>query len=268
MLSINNVSVRYGRSVQALRNVSFDVPEGEVVCVLGGNGAGKTTLLRAISATLKLHRGTITSGDVSFDGHRIDRMDPARIVEKQVIQVPEGRQIFGRMSVDENLRAGGLTANPKRREAARQRIYDLFPRLEERSKQPAGLLSGGEQQMLAIGRAMMTEPKVLLLDEPSLGLAPQLITRIGQIVTMINQEYGTSIVLVEQNASMALRVSHRAVVLEVGELALQGNSAELANSEDVQQLYLGGHGGHEAAEAQQERARNRPPRRKLGVWAG
>ncbi|MFV0535428.1 MAG: ABC transporter ATP-binding protein [Cumulibacter sp.] len=268
MLSINDVSVRYGRSVQALRNVSFDVPEGEVVCVLGGNGAGKSTLLRAISATLKLHRGTITSGNVSFDGQRIDRMDPARIVERQVIQVPEGRQIFGRMSVDENLRAGGLTANPKRREAARDRIYSLFPRLQERSKQPAGLLSGGEQQMLAIGRAMMTEPKVLLLDEPSLGLAPQLITRIGQIVTMINEEYGTSILLVEQNAAMALRVSHRAVVLEVGHLALQGKSADLANSEDVQQLYLGGHGSSEETEAAEQRIKNRPPRRKLGVWTG
>lgn len=266
MLSIKDVSVRYGRSVQALRNVSFDVPEGEVVCVLGGNGAGKTTLLRAISATLKLHRGTITSGQIDFDGQRIDRLDPAHIVEKQVIQVPEGRQIFGRMSVDENLRAGGLTANPKRREAARARIYELFPRLEERAKQPAGLLSGGEQQMLAIGRAMMTEPKVLLLDEPSLGLAPQLITRIGQIVTQINQEYGTSILLIEQNASMALRVSHKAVVLEVGELALQGNAAELAESEDVQALYLGGHGGHDDS-AEQKNA-NRPPRRKLGMWAG
>ena len=265
MLSIKDVSVRYGRSVQALRNVSFDVPEGEVVCVLGGNGAGKTTLLRAISGTLKLHRGTITSGSIEFEGERIDRLDPARTVERQVIQVPEGRQIFGRMSVDENLRAGGLTANPKRREAARARIYELFPRLEERAKQPAGLLSGGEQQMLAIGRAMMTEPKALLLDEPSLGLAPQLITRIGQIVTQINEEFGTSILLIEQNASMALRVSKRAVVLEVGELALQGDAAELASSEDVQALYLGGHGGHDEHDAQ---VAARPRRRKLGIWAG
>ncbi len=268
MLSIKDVSVRYGRSVDALRNVSFDVPEGEVVSVLGGNGAGKTTLLRAISATLKLHRGALTSGQISFEGKRIDKMDPARIVEQQVIQVPEGRQVFARMSVDENLRAGGLTADPKRRSVARDRIYELFPRLEERSKQPAGLLSGGEQQMLAIGRAMMCEPKVLLMDEPSLGLAPQLIARIGQIVQQINSEFGTAILLIEQNASMALRVSHRAVVLEVGELALEGKASELAESDEVQALYLGGHGGGATDTADDPLAPKINRHRKLGLWAG
>ena len=269
MLSIKDVSVRYGRSVQALRGVSFDVPEREVVAVLGSNGAGKSTLLRAISATLKLHRGTITGGEITFEGKRIDKMDPANIVLQRVMQVPEGRQIFGRMSVDENLRAGGLSADPKRRESARDRVYTLFPALAERSKQPGLLLSGGEQQMLAIGRALMCEPKVLLMDEPSLGLAPQLVTRIGNIVTEIN-EMGTAVVLVEQNATMALRVAHRAVVLEVGELQLQGSAEDLRNSEDVQHLYLGGHAESEEesdaeAAAAKKAAHNR---RVLGVWNG
>lgn len=267
MLSIQDISVRYGRSVQALRGVSFDVPDGEVVAVLGSNGAGKTTLLRAVSATLKLHRGSITSGSVTFEGDRIDKLDPANVVIRRVLQVPEGRQIFSRMSVEENLRAGGLTADPKKREAARERIYTLFPRLKERAKQPGGLLSGGEQQMLAIGRALMSEPKVILLDEPSLGLAPQMVTQIGNIVTEINQA-GTSVLLVEQNATMALRVAHRAVVLEVGELALQGTAEELRNSEDVQHLYLGGHAESDATADDEAAAAKSTKRRTLGVWNG
>lgn len=245
MLSIRRVSVRYGRSVQALHEVSFDVPEGSVVAVLGSNGAGKSTLLRAISATVRLHRAAITSGEVLHNGTRIDRMDPAQIVRRRVLQVPEGRQIFSRMTVEENLRAGGLTAASSKRETARDRVYELFPQLADRAKQPGGLLSGGEQQMLAIGRALMCDPEVLLLDEPSLGLAPQMVSRIGSIVTEINSA-GTAVVLVEQNATMALRVAHRAVVLEVGELALEGSADELAASDDVQRLYLGGHAGSEA----------------------
>lgn len=240
MLSIKDVSVRYGRSVQALRNVSFDVPEGEVVCVLGGNGAGKTTLLRAISGTLKLHRGTITSGSIEFEGQRIDRLDPARTVERQVIQVPEGRQIFGRMSVDENLRAGGLTASPKRRETARARIYELFPRLEERAKQPAGLLSGGEQQMLAIARALMSRPKLLLLDEPSLGLAPIVVKQIFQTLRELAQT-GMTLFLVEQNANHALRLSDRGYVMVNGEIRMSGTGAELLGNQEVRDAYLGGH---------------------------
>lgn len=267
MLSIQDISVRYGRSVQALRGVSFDVPDGEVVAVLGSNGAGKTTLLRAVSATLKLHRGSLTSGSVTFEGDRIDKLDPANVVIRRVLQVPEGRQIFSRMSVEENLRAGGLTADPKKREAARERIYTLFPRLKERAKQPGGLLSGGEQQMLAIGRALMSEPKVILLDEPSLGLAPQMVTQIGKIVTDINKT-GTSVLLVEQNATMALRVAHRAVVLEVGELALQGTAEELRNSEDVQHLYLGGHAESDATANDEAAAAKSTQRRTLGVWNG
>ena len=269
VLSINDLSVRYGRSVTALRGVSFEVPDGQVVAVLGSNGAGKSTLLRAISGTLGLHGGSIIGGSVEYDGDRLDRLDPAGVVRKKVLQVPEGRQIFGRMSVEENLRAGGLATPASAREDARERVYDLFPILKERAGQPGGLLSGGEQQMLAIGRAMMADPQVLLLDEPSLGLAPQMINRIGRIVTEIN-ERGTAVVLVEQNATMALRVSDLAVVLEVGELALQGPAGELADSEDVQRLYLGGHAESEDAAQQETQAavRSARSRRGLEVWRG
>lgn len=267
MLAIEDVSVIYGRSVQALRGVSFEVADDEVVAVLGSNGAGKSTLLRAISGTLALHGGSVTGGMVSVDGTRIDRLDPAAIVRRRVLQVPEGRQIFGRMTVEENLRAGGLSADPRTRTSARERVLALFPRLAERLGQPGGLLSGGEQQMLAIGRALMCAPRVLLLDEPSLGLAPQMVQRIGSIVTQIN-ESGTAVVLVEQNATMALRVAHRAVVLEVGELALSGTAQELASSSDVQRLYLGGHAESEStAERELEAARSDDSRRRtLSVW--
>ncbi|MEO3938323.1 ABC transporter ATP-binding protein [Dermatophilaceae bacterium Soc4.6] len=267
MLQLDNVSVRYGRSVQALRGVSFEVAEGEVLAVLGSNGAGKSTLLRAISGTLPLHGGSVTSGAVTFEGQRLTGLDPAAIVRRRLLQVPEGRQIFGRMSVEENLRVGGLSAEPRHRDAARERVFELFPRLKERLDQAGGLLSGGEQQMLAIGRALMSNPKMLLLDEPSLGLAPQMINLIGTIVTEINDS-GTAVVLVEQNATMALRVAHKAVVLEVGELALSGTAAELASSEDVQRLYLGGHAeSDERAQADVEHARAKV-HRTLSVWRG
>ncbi|MEP6798624.1 MAG: ABC transporter ATP-binding protein [Lapillicoccus sp.] len=267
MLTIDDVSVKYGRSVQALRGVSFEVAKGEVVAVLGSNGAGKSTLLRAISGTLPLHNGSMTGGQVTFEGDRIDRLDPAAIVRRRVLQVPEGRQIFGRMTVEENLRAGGLSADPKSRAAARDRVLTLFPRLAERASQPGGLLSGGEQQMLAIGRALMCAPQVLLLDEPSLGLAPQMVQRIGSIVTQIN-EAGTAVVLVEQNATMALRVAHRAVVLEVGELALSGTAEELSKSSDVQRLYLGGHAESDATAKDELAAAGTSRRRTLSVWRG
>ncbi|WP_018156017.1 ABC transporter ATP-binding protein [Demetria terragena] len=269
MLQITDLSVRYGRSVKALHGVNITVPDGKVVAVLGSNGAGKTTLLRAISGTLGLHGGTITSGSVAYGETRLDQMDPAGVVRHKVLQVPEGRQIFGRMSVEENLRAGGLASPAAGRDAARDRIYDLFPVLKERAKQAGGLLSGGEQQMLAIGRAMMAAPEVLLLDEPSLGLAPQMVARIGEIVRDINAS-GTAVVLVEQNASMALRVSDLAVVLEVGELKLEGPADELAASEDVQRLYLGGHAeSDEEAEAELSDATSSiRSQRGLEVWRG
>lgn len=269
MLTVADLSVRYGRSVAALHGVSLEVPDRSVTAVLGSNGAGKSTLLRAISGTLGLHKGTVTSGRVEHDGRRIDNLDPATVVRHKVVQVPEGRQVFARMSVEENLRAGGLSVPGSDRDEARERVFELFPVLRERAGQAAGLLSGGEQQMLAIGRALMTTPQVLLLDEPSLGLAPQMIARIGRIVQEINSQ-GTSIVLVEQNATMALRVADHAVVLDVGEVALEGPADELAASEDVQRLYLGGRADarEETDGAESRGASPATGRRTLGVWRG
>jgi branched-chain amino acid transport system ATP-binding protein len=243
VLTIRNLRVRYGRSVTALHGVDLDVPDDGVLAVLGSNGAGKSTLLRAISGTLRLHRGTVTDGEVHFGGSRTEKLDPAAIVRLGIVGVPEGRLIFARMTVDENLRAGGIAARSSRAEA-RRRVHDLFPVLAERGSQRAGLLSGGEQQMLAIGRALMSSPKLLLLDEPSLGLAPKLVERIAATIREIHDQ-GTSVVLVEQNAAMALTVADHAVVLEVGRVALSGTASELAESKDVQRLYLGGHAERE-----------------------
>ncbi len=268
MLSVRGLSVRYGRSVQALQDVDLDVAREGVVAVLGANGAGKSTLLRAVSGTLRLHRGAITGGTISLDGNRIDRLEPAEIVARGLVGVPEGRQIFSRMTVEENLRAGGLGArSAERRAAARRRVQDLFPVLGDRASQRAGLLSGGEQQMLAIGRALMSSPRVLLLDEPSLGLAPKLVVQIGRIIREIHQQ-GTAVVLVEQNATMALQVADSAVVLEVGRIAVTGSAAELAASDDVQHLYLGGHAeSDEQAESETAAARAQD-RRQLSRWTG
>ena len=261
MLTLSGLTVRYGRSVQALHGIDLELAAGSVLAVLGSNGAGKTTLLRAISGTLALHRGTVTGGTIALGGDRIDKLDAAAIVRRGIVQVPENRQIFTRMTVEENLRAGALAA----RASARDRVYGLFPQLAERGSQRAGLLSGGEQQMLAIGRALMSQPKILLLDEPSLGLAPRLVTRIGRIVAEIHQQ-GTAVVLVEQNATMALRVAEHAAVLEVGRVALRGASAELAETDQVQRLYLGGHAESDRTAEAEAAAAAAAPRRTLTRW--
>ena len=238
MLSIESLHVSYG-GVQAVRGVSMEIPDGKVVAVLGSNGAGKTTLLRTISGTLKLHRGRVESGSVRFDGSDLVGRDPAQTVGMGLVQVPEGRRIFGRLTVEENLRAGGMGSKDKAAKAkAQARVFELFPVLKERSAQRGGLLSGGEQQMLAIGRALMASPKLLLLDEPSLGLAPRIIGQIGEVIAEINRQ-GTSVLLVEQNATMALGVADLAYVLDVGEVSLSGSAAELARTDEVQRLYLG-----------------------------
>ncbi|HEX2084615.1 MAG TPA: ABC transporter ATP-binding protein, partial [Solirubrobacteraceae bacterium] len=227
-LEVRDLTVSYAGAVSALRGVSMFVPQGAVVAVLGSNGAGKSTLLRAISGTLPLEGGAIESGAVELEGRDLAGMDPGTIVRCGVVQVPEGRRIFGELTVEENLRAGALTVSDREaRQRARQRVYDLFPRLAEREKQRGSLLSGGEQQMLAIGRALMSEPKVLLLDEPSLGLAPQVVEKIGEVIREINEQ-GTSVILVEQNANMALDVADVAYVLEVGSVTVHGRAAELA----------------------------------------
>ncbi|MER5279821.1 ABC transporter ATP-binding protein [Streptomyces sp. NPDC002809] len=237
-LEIRALSVGYG-PVRSLRDVSLDVPAGAITAVLGGNGAGKTTLLRAISRTLGFHRGTGT-GTVHFDGRPLEGLRPAQVVAAGVVQVPEGRQVFARMTVADNLRAGALGARGGRKASAGalNRVHELFPVLGRRAHQRAGLLSGGEQQMLAMGRALMARPRLLLLDEPSLGLAPLMAQRIAETVQEINAS-GTSVLLVEQNAAIALRLASTAYVLEVGEVTLQGPADELAASDEVRRRYLG-----------------------------
>ncbi|MEA2422807.1 MAG: branched-chain amino acid transport system ATP-binding protein [Thermoleophilaceae bacterium] len=239
LLDVHDLSVSYAGAVQALHGISLSVAPGSVVAVLGSNGAGKSTLLRAISGTLALQHGTIDGGSICFEGRDLRGVDAGAIVRTGIVQVPEGRRIFGELTVEENLRAGGLSVRSRdARARARKRVYELFPRLEERRRQRGVLLSGGEQQMLAIGRALMSEPKLLLLDEPSLGLAPQIVEQIGGVVRDINRE-GTAVVLVEQNAAMALDVADSAYMLEVGTVALSGSSSELSESDEVRERYLG-----------------------------
>ena len=233
LLEFDNVSANYG-AIRAIRGVTFAVEQGSVVSLLGCNGAGKSTTLRVISGLLR--PGT---GQVRFDGQRIDRLAPHAIVRLGIAHVPEGRGIFGNMSVDENLALGAYIRKDSAVIATdRERVLHLFPRLRERLKQSAGTLSGGEQQMLAIARALMTRPRLLLLDEPSLGLAPQIVKVIFQIVREINRD-GISILLVEQNAHMALRHSEYSYVLETGAIAMQDKSSILAASEEVRRHYLG-----------------------------
>ena len=239
LLEVRGLTVSYGGAVRVLHDVSMRVPDGAVVAVLGNNGAGKSTLLRAISGTLGHHRGAIESGSIELAGRSLRGTDPAEIVRAGVVQVPEGRRIFSDLTVEENLRAGAFAVRGRAaRSSARTRVLELFPRLAERRAQRAGLLSGGEQQMLAIGRALMSDPRLLLLDEPSLGLAPVVVERIAGIIAEINRQ-GTSVVLVEQNATMALGVADQALVLEVGKVALDGPAAELARSDEVRARYMG-----------------------------
>ncbi|MFH9405358.1 ABC transporter ATP-binding protein [Streptomyces sp. NPDC017638] len=240
-LTVEHLDVTYGRAVSALRAVSLTVPPGEVVALLGANGAGKSTLLRAVSGTLRLHRGAVTAGRIAYGDTVLDGRDPVTAVRAGVVQVPEERRVFANLTVDENLRSGGLgpgRRTPDRRRQARERVFALFPRLAERRRQAAGLLSGGEQQMLAMGRALMAAPRLLLLDEPSLGLAPLMVERITEVIREINHQ-GTGVLLVEQNAGMALSLAGHAHVLDVGEVRLSGPAAELARTDAVRRLYLG-----------------------------
>jgi ABC-type branched-subunit amino acid transport system ATPase component len=253
LLEVRDLEVSYSGALSALRAVSLSVPEGGVVAVLGSNGAGKSTLLRAISGTLALQGGSADGGEIRFEGRDVRDIGPAEAVRAGIVQVPEGRRIFGELTVEENLRAGAMTVPRSNRARAYERVFDLFPRLMERRRQRAVLLSGGEQQMLAIGRALMSEPKLLLLDEPSLGLAPQIVERIAGVIGEINRQ-GTSVVLVEQNAAMALDIAQNAYVLEVGRVTLEGPAEELARSADVKERYLGGSVSHAklAAPAEQK----------------
>ena len=238
MLAVQNLEVVYEDVILVLKGVSLEVPDGAVVALLGGNGAGKTTVLRAITGLLDVHRGSITKGSVTLDGEPIHGLDAPAIVAAGVGQVMEGRRIFAEFTVDENLRVGGHRAPRSAIPARLDRIYDLFPVLAERRRSVAGYLSGGEQQMLAIGRAMMAEPRVLLLDEPSLGLAPLIVQQIRDLVVDINRA-GTSVLLVEQNANMALSIADHGYILETGKVVMDKPAAELREDEDVREFYLG-----------------------------
>ena len=234
MLKVENINVYYG-AIHALKGISVEVKEGEIVTLIGANGAGKSTILRTISGLLRTK-----TGNVLFEGNSVAAMAPEEIVKKGISQVPEGRRIFANMSVEENLELGAYIRSDKpgiRKDI--DKVFERFPRLGERRKQIAGTLSGGEQQMLAIGRGLMSLPRLLLLDEPSMGLAPLLVKEIFSIIKEINAS-GTTILLVEQNANMALSIAHQAYVLETGRITLSGSAKELMESEEVRKAYLGG----------------------------
>jgi len=233
LLELKDIHTYYG-AIHALRGVTMHVDEGEIVTLIGSNGAGKSTTLRTISGLLRPREG-----EILLRGKRIDGVRPHRIVEMGVCQSPEGRRVFARMTVHENLEMGAYSRREKVPTAEYDRVYELFPRLRERTGQRAGTLSGGEQQMLAIGRALMSAPRLLLLDEPSMGLAPILVEQIFDIVRTIN-ETGTTVLLVEQNALMALGIAHRGYILQTGEIVLTDQAAALVQNEGVQRAYLGG----------------------------
>jgi branched-chain amino acid transport system ATP-binding protein len=245
VLSVSNLEVVYDDVMLVLRGVSLEVPDGRIVALLGANGAGKTTLLRAISGLLDVHDGEITKGSMSLDGAPIHHLRPAAVVRRGISQVMEGRRIFSELTVEENLRVGGHTvsrtagADGGRGLADRlEHVYKLFPVLADRRRNTAGYLSGGEQQMLAIGRALMADPRYLLLDEPSLGLAPRLVEQIRDLIVEINSA-GTGVLLVEQNAAMALSIAVHGYVLETGKVVLDKPADQLLADEDVREFYLG-----------------------------
>jgi branched-chain amino acid transport system ATP-binding protein len=234
-IELRNISVHYDK-VQALADVSLNVRKGEIIALIGANGAGKTSTLRAITGLTRP-----SAGEIWFDSRRIDQLEPPRIVELGISMVPEGRHVYPFMSVKENLLMGAyLRRDQKGIDQDLEKIFTRFPRLKERLKQQAGSLSGGEQQMVAIGRALMARPKLLLLDEPSLGLAPMIVRDIARVIIEINRDDGISIILVEQNSRMALKISNRAYALETGRVGLTGQSADLLHDDQVRQLYLGG----------------------------
>ena len=233
ILKVDNINVYYG-AIHAIKGISFEVNEGEVVTLIGANGAGKSTTLQTVSGLLRSRTGSI-----EFNGENISHVPAHKLVYKGLAQVPEGRRIFLQMSVEENLEMGAFTQKNAGIDTDLESVYEQFPRLRERKKQIAGTLSGGEQQMLAMGRALMSHPKLLMLDEPSMGLAPILVEQIFDIIRQLHKN-GTTILLVEQNAQMALSVADRAYVLETGKITLSGTGKELAESDEVRKAYLGG----------------------------
>jgi branched-chain amino acid transport system ATP-binding protein len=242
MLEIANLEVVYNEVILVLRGLSIQVPDGHIVALLGANGAGKTTTTRAITGLLDMHEGKVTKGSVTFQGRQINGDDPSAIVRSGITQVMEGRRVFAELTVDENLATGGITnKNRKALATSYDRVMTMFPLLAERRSATAGYLSGGEQQMLAIARALMVDPKLLILDEPSLGLAPKLVAQIRDTIVEINKA-GTSVLLIEQNANMALSIANYGYVLETGKVVMDGDADKLLKDEDIQEFYLGLHG--------------------------
>lgn len=238
-LLINNISVVYSDVIQVLKGVSLSIKQGQIISLVGSNGAGKTTTLKAISGLLKPENGQVTEGYIEYDGKSIQNLSPEQITRLGIIQVLEGRQEFKYLTVEENLRVGTATRWGKPYRKDLEMVYDLFPALARRKKSMAGFCSGGELQMMVIGRALMARPDLLLLDEPSLGLAPLLVREIFKIIKKINEERGTTILLVEQNTNMALQIAHYGYVMENGKIVLEGEAKELQENPDVKEFYLG-----------------------------
>ena len=241
LLDVNGIEVIYNHVILVLKGVSLQVPEGKIVALLGANGAGRTTTLRAISNLLRGERGDVTKGDILYRGERIDRLTPSDLVKRGVVQVMEGRHCFAHLSIEDNLLTGAYTRNLGRADLAQalERVYQYFPRLKQRRNSQAGYTSGGEQQMCAIGRALMAQPKMILLDEPSMGLAPQIVEEIFEIVKDLNQREGVSFLLAEQNTNIALRYADYGYILENGRVMMDGQAQALAQNEDVKEFYLG-----------------------------
>lgn len=240
-LSVNNVEVIYDHVILVLKGVSLQVPQGKIVALLGANGAGKSTTLKTISTLLRGERGDVTKGEVQFKGERIDQLTPNELVKRGLSQVMEGRHCFGHLSIEENLLTGAYTRNASRAELKEslEKVYHYFPRLRERRASQAGYTSGGEQQMCAIGRALMAKPSMILLDEPSMGIAPQIVEEIFGIVKDLNSKENVSFLLAEQNTSIALRYADFGYILENGRVVMEGAAAELSANEDVKEFYLG-----------------------------
>lgn len=240
MLKVNNIEVVYSDVILVLRGVTLEVGQGQIVSLLGANGAGKSTTLKAISGLLHAQQGEVTRGNIEFEGQRIDQLSPDDIVRMGIVQVLEGRPLFEHLTVEENLRIGALIHNDqKENKRSLEQVYDYFPALVKLRQRTAGYLSGGEQQMVVIGRALMARPRLMLLDEPSLGLAPLLVQSIFDIIKRINQESGVSILLVEQNANVALHTAEYAYVMENGRIVLDGTAEQLADNADIKEFYLG-----------------------------
>jgi branched-chain amino acid transport system ATP-binding protein len=241
LLEVTNIEVIYNHVILVLKGVSLSVPKGGITALLGGNGAGKTTTLKAISNLLHSERGEVTKGQILYRGDRVQDLDPSALVRLGVIQVMEGRHCFGHLTVEENLLTGAYTRGDGRSAIAAdlERVYAYFPRLKERRKSQAGYTSGGEQQMVAIGRALMSRPEMILLDEPSMGLAPQLVEQIFEIVKAVNEKEGVTFLLAEQNTNVALRFAHYGYILESGRVVMDGPAADLRENPDVKEFYLG-----------------------------